>query len=54
MAAATELKSGIRYKVLVYDSNSKLVDQKEFVYKQNETDGFMLMVARPILSLHFL
>ncbi|HAY3539783.1 TPA: fimbrillin family protein [Elizabethkingia anophelis] len=42
MAAATELKSGIRYKVLVYDSNSKLVDQKEFVYKQNETDGFML------------
>lgn len=42
MAAATELKSGIRYKVLVYDSNSKLVDQKEFVYKQNETDGFLL------------
>ncbi|MDV3746577.1 hypothetical protein CMU21_01890 [Elizabethkingia anophelis] len=42
MAAATELKSGIRYKVLVYDSNSKLVNQKEFVYKQNETDGFML------------
>lgn len=42
IAAATELKSGIRYKVLVYDSNSKLVDQKEFVYKQNETDGFML------------
>ncbi|HFK5509194.1 TPA: hypothetical protein ACGZ9U_000083 [Elizabethkingia anophelis] len=42
MAAATELKSGIRYKVLVYDSNSKLVDQKEFVYKQNETDSFLL------------
>ena len=42
MAAVTELKSGIRYKVLVYDSSNKLVDQKEFVYKQNETDGFLL------------
>ena len=41
-AAVTELKTGIRYKILVYDSSGKLTDQKEFAYKQNETDGFLL------------
>jgi hypothetical protein len=27
---------------LVYDNSGKLTDQKEFAYKQNETDGFLL------------
>ena len=40
--AATEIGAGIRYKILVYDKNEKLVDQKEFGYKKNETDGFLL------------
>ena len=54
MAAATELKSGIRYKVLVYDSNSKLVDQKNLSTNRMRQMALCWMVARPILSLHFL
>ncbi|HIC8807147.1 TPA: hypothetical protein ACW71U_001090 [Elizabethkingia anophelis] len=39
---SNELKDGIRYKVVVYDKSGNYVDQKEFSYKQNETDGFLL------------
>ncbi len=38
---SNELKDGIRYKVVVYDKSGNYVDQKEFSYKQNETDGFL-------------
>ena len=39
---SNELKDGIRYRVIVYDKAGNYVDQKEFSYKQNETDGFLL------------
>ncbi|EHM7981374.1 hypothetical protein MC916_002793 [Elizabethkingia anophelis] len=45
MAAATpptELGTGIRYKVAVYDASGNYVTEKEFVYKNGETDGFQL------------
>ncbi|MCT4121790.1 hypothetical protein HZP71_03905 [Elizabethkingia anophelis] len=38
----TELGTGIRYKVAVYDNNGNYVTEKEFVYKNGETDGFLL------------
>ncbi len=38
----TELGTGIRYKVAVYDNNGNYVTEKEFVYKIGETDGFLL------------
>ncbi|AJW62489.1 hypothetical protein VO54_01003 [Elizabethkingia miricola] len=39
---SNELGTGVRYKVAVYDNNGNYVDEKEFVYKKNETDGFLL------------
>ncbi|WP_407534230.1 hypothetical protein [Elizabethkingia miricola] len=44
MAAATptDLGIGVRYKVAVYDNNGNYVTEKEFAYKNGETDGFLL------------
>ena len=45
MAAAnqpTELGVGVRYKVAVYDKDGNYVTEKEFTYKNGETDGFLL------------
>lgn len=39
---STELGTGIRYKVAVYDASGNYVTEKEFVYKNGETDGFQL------------
>ncbi|ODM54398.1 hypothetical protein BFF93_06765 [Elizabethkingia meningoseptica] len=38
----TELAIGTKYKVAVYDSNGNFLQEKEFTYKKNETDGFNL------------
>ncbi len=38
----TELVIGTKYKVAVYDSNGNFLQEKEFTYKKNETDGFNL------------
>ncbi|OPB89384.1 hypothetical protein [Elizabethkingia occulta] len=38
----TELTTGVRYKVAVYDASGNYVTEKEFVYKNGETDGFQL------------
>ena len=38
----TELGAGVRYKVAVYDNNGNYVTEKEFAYKNGETDGFLL------------
>ena len=38
----TELAIGTKYKVAVYDSKGNFLQEKEFTYKKNETDGFNL------------
>ncbi|MCL1674707.1 fimbrillin family protein [Elizabethkingia meningoseptica] len=38
----TELAIGTKYKVAVYDSNGNFLQEKEFTYQKNETDGFNL------------
>ncbi|AQX01460.1 fimbrillin family protein [Elizabethkingia anophelis] len=37
-----ELEAGIKYKVVVYDDSGAYVDEKEFTYKQNDQNGFLL------------
>ncbi|CAM3493393.1 hypothetical protein ELOC111193_07990 [Elizabethkingia occulta] len=37
-----ELAEGVKYRVIVYDKNGAYKDYKEFTYKKNETDGFLL------------
>ena len=37
-----ELADGVKYRVIVYDKNGAYKDYKEFTYKKNETDGFIL------------
>ena len=37
-----ELADGVKYRVIVYDKNGVYKDYKEFTYKKNETDGFIL------------
>ncbi len=39
---STELNTGVRYKVAVYDASGNYVTEKEFAYKNGETDGFQL------------
>ncbi|KUG11860.1 hypothetical protein BEI02_08990 [Elizabethkingia sp. HvH-WGS333] len=41
-ATPTDLGIGVRYKVAVYDNNGNYVTEKEFAYKNGETDGFLL------------
>ncbi len=41
-AAPTDLGIGVRYKVAVYDASGNYVTEKEFAYKNGETDGFLL------------
>ncbi|WP_407481417.1 hypothetical protein [Elizabethkingia meningoseptica] len=38
----TELAIGTKYKVAVYDSKGNFLQEKEFTYQKNETDGFNL------------
>ncbi|MEH7888572.1 hypothetical protein [Elizabethkingia meningoseptica] len=38
----TLLNNQVKYKVAVYDSNGVRVDEKEFSYTQNDSNGFML------------
>ncbi|MDE5437467.1 hypothetical protein KRE40_02075 [Elizabethkingia meningoseptica] len=38
----TFLNNQVKYKVVVYDSNGARVDEKEFSYTQNDSNGFML------------
>ncbi|WP_407481826.1 hypothetical protein [Elizabethkingia meningoseptica] len=38
----TVLNDLVKYKVAVYDSNGTRVDEKEFSYTQNDSNGFML------------
>ncbi|AJW62491.1 hypothetical protein VO54_01005 [Elizabethkingia miricola] len=42
VTSSTELGTGVRYKVAVYDNNGNYVTEKEFAYKNGETDGFLL------------
>ena len=41
-ATPTDLGIGVRYKVAVYDASGNYVTEKEFAYKNGETDGFLL------------
>jgi len=41
-ATPTDLGIGVKYKVAVYDASGNYVTEKEFAYKNGETDGFLL------------
>ncbi|WP_407477627.1 hypothetical protein [Elizabethkingia meningoseptica] len=41
-ASPTFLGNQVKYKVAVYDNNGTYVDEKEFSYTQNDSNGFML------------